>query len=484
MFNRDKKPFSLRARFLMATAGVILALSLSYGLVAVVGYIVSFDKTAFRLLRSESNLFFSLAQWKDQKLTIAIPPDIDLNSPTLVFIYDEHGHLLWSQRKMPELERLIDKKWLKEAGFYEIDTDTRISSEVLGDNPKAQDQLKDYDASDQNALTHSVAVNTYAATARLPALTIVVVDSIPQELQRSDVVWEWFSYVLLANLLLVVPLLWLAAYWSLRPIKTLIHQVGDLENGERDQLDENPPSELRGLVRNLNILLRNERQRYTKYRTTLSDLTHSLKTPLAVLQTTLRSLRSGKQTTIEEAEPIMLEQIGRISQQIGYYLHRASINSGQTVLTREIHSVPALLDSLSLALNKVYQRKGVVITLDISPEVTFIGEKNDFMEVMGNVLENACKYCLEFVEVSTLHSDEHLTLVVDDDGPGIPQSKRTLIFQRGQRVDTLSPGQGLGLSVAAEIIEQYDGEITIADSPLGGARMMVTFARQYDTHGE
>ncbi|SQJ20962.1 Virulence sensor histidine kinase PhoQ [Serratia rubidaea] len=484
MFNRDKKPFSLRARFLMATAGVILALSLSYGLVAVVGYIVSFDKTAFRLLRSESNLFFSLAQWKDQKLTIAIPPDIDLNSPTLVFIYDEHGHLLWSQRKMPELERLIDKKWLKDAGFYEIDTDTRISSEVLGDNPKAQDQLKDYDASDQNALTHSVAVNTYAATARLPALTIVVVDSIPQELQRSDVVWEWFSYVLLANLLLVVPLLWLAAYWSLRPIKTLIHQVGDLENGERDQLDENPPSELRGLVRNLNILLRNERQRYTKYRTTLSDLTHSLKTPLAVLQTTLRSLRSGKQTTIEEAEPIMLEQIGRISQQIGYYLHRASINSGQTVLTREIHSVPALLDSLSLALNKVYQRKGVVITLDISPEVTFIGEKNDFMEVMGNVLENACKYCLEFVEITTLHSDEHLTLMVDDDGPGIPQSKRTLIFQRGQRVDTLSPGQGLGLSVAAEIIEQYDGEITIADSPLGGARMMVTFARQYDTHGE
>ncbi len=484
MFNRDKKPFSLRARFLMATAGVILALSLSYGLVAVVGYIVSFDKTAFRLLRSESNLFFSLAQWKDQKLTIAIPPDIDLNSPTLVFIYDQHGHLLWSQRQMPELERLIDKKWLKEAGFYEIDTDTRISSEVLGDNPKAQDQLKDYDASDQNALTHSVAVNTYAATARLPALTIVVVDSIPQELQRSDVVWEWFSYVLLANLLLVVPLLWLAAYWSLRPIKTLIHQVGDLENGEREQLDENPPSELRGLVRNLNILVRNERQRYTKYRTTLSDLTHSLKTPLAVLQTTLRSLRSGKQTTIEEAEPIMLEQIGRISQQIGYYLHRASINSGQTVLTREIHSVPALLDSLSLALNKVYQRKGVVITLDISPEVTFIGEKNDFMEVMGNVLENACKYCLEFVEVTTLHSDEHLTIVVDDDGPGIPQSKRSLIFQRGQRVDTLSPGQGLGLSVAAEIIEQYDGEIAIADSPLGGARMMVTFARQYDAHGE
>ncbi|HGM7001585.1 TPA: two-component system sensor histidine kinase PhoQ [Serratia marcescens] len=436
MFNKNKKPFSLRARFLMATAGVILALSLSYGLVAVVGYIVSFDKTAFRLLRGESNLFFSLAQWKDNKLTIAIPPDIDLNFPTLVFIYDDKGNLLWSQRKVPELEKLINKEWLEESGFYEIDTDTRVSSEVLGDNPKAQDQLKNYDDTDQNALTHSVAVN----------------------------------------------MLWLAAYWSLRPIKALVNQVGELENGERDQLDENPPSELRGLVRNLNILVRNERQRYTKYRTTLSDLTHSLKTPLAVLQSTLRSLRSGKQTTIEEAEPIMLDQIGRISQQIGYYLHRASINSGQTVLTREIHSVPALLDSLVVALNKVYQRKGVVITLDISPEVTFMGEKNDFMEVMGNVLENACKYCLEFVEITSLHSEKNLTIVIDDDGPGIPESKRQLIFQRGQRVDTLRPGQGLGLSVAAEIIEQYDGEIVISDSPLGGARMQVTFARQHDTH--
>lgn len=239
-----------------------------------------------------------------------------------------------------------------------------------------------------------------------------------------------------------------------------------------------PPSELRGLVRNLNILVRNERQRYTKYHTTLSDLTHSLKTPLAVLQTTLRSLRSSKQTTIEEAEPIMLDQIGRISQQIGYYLHRASINSGQTMLTREIHSAPALLDSLTVALNKVYQRKGVVITLDISPEVTFMGEKNDFMEVMGNVLENACKYCLEFVEITSLHSDKNLTIVIDDDGPGIPESKRALIFKRGQRVDTLR----LGLSVAAEIIEQYDGQITISDSPLGGARMQVTFARQHDSH--
>ncbi|MCX2958036.1 MAG: ATP-binding protein, partial [Serratia symbiotica] len=82
------------------------------------------------------------------------------------------------------------------------------------------------------------------------------------------------------------------------------------------------------------------------------------------------------------------------------------------------------------------------------------------------------------VEITSLHSDKNLTIVIDDDGPGIPESKRALIFKRGQRVDTLR----LGLSVAAEIIEQYDGQITISDSPLGGARMQVTFARQHDSH--
>lgn len=115
----------------------------------------------------------------------------------------------------------------------------------------------------------------------------------------------------------------------------------------------------------------------------------------------------------------MLEQISRISQQIGYYLHRASMRSGGTLLSRELHPIAPLLDSLTSALNKVYQRKGVNISLDISPEITFVGEQNDFMEVMGNVLDNACKYCLEFVEVSVRQTtDSHLHILVEDDGPG------------------------------------------------------------------
>lgn len=479
---RRQRPFSLRARFLLATVAIVLFLSLSYGLVAVVGYVVSFDKNTYRVMRAESNLFYTLAQWKNNTLSIAQPERMTFNFPTLVFIYDEHGKLLWQLRDMPEIRKHIRREWLLKPDFYEIDTSNHTSQAVIGNNTEAKARLNKLNDKSDDAFTHSVAVNLYDATTNLPALTIVVVDSIPQELQHSDVVWSWFSYVLAANLLLVIPLLWLAGYWSLRPIGHLTLQVRELETGHRENLSGNPPHELRSLVRNLNLLLNNERQRYTRYRTTLSDLTHSLKTPLAVLQSTLRSLRSGKEFTIEQAEPVMLEQISRISQQIGYYLHRATMQADHNPLQRDLYSVSALLDSLCSALNKVYQRKGVEITLDISPELTFIGDQNDFMEVLGNILDNACKYCLEFIEVSALQTDKALHLFIDDDGPGIPESKRDLIFVRGQRADTLRPGQGLGLSVARDILEQYTGQIIATTSPLGGTRMEVIFQRQEVEH--
>ncbi|MGL4859015.1 MAG: two-component system sensor histidine kinase PhoQ [Enterobacteriaceae bacterium] len=476
-------PLSLRARFLFGTATVVLAMTLAYGILAIGGYLVSFDRTTYQLLRAESNLFFNLAHWQDNTLSINIPKGIELNYPTLVFIYDQQQKLLWSQRRLPPLEQQINPAWLKKSGLYEIDTSKEISSLILANRldqgssvhqQELQKQLQQYKDDSDDAMTHSVAVNTYPATPSLPALTIVVIDIVPQELQMTGTVWMWFGYLLLANLVLVVPLLWLAAYWSLRPIKKLAEQVRELEYGQRELLDQLPPHELRSLVLNLNTLLQSERKRYEKYRTTLSDLTHSLKTPLAVLQSTLRSMRS-RQQSIAEAEPIMLEQISRISQQVGYYLHRATIRNEHYTVGREVHSVAALLDSLCSALSKVYRHKGVDIQLNVPAELVFIGDKNDFMEVLGNLLDNACKYCLEFIQVTATLKEDQLWILIDDDGPGIAVAQRERIFIRGQRADTLQPGQGLGLSSAREIVEQYQGSITILDSPLGGACIQVCF---------
>lgn len=474
-------PLSLRVRFLLATAAVVLVLSLSYGMVALVGYSVSFDKTTFRLLRGESNLFYTLAKWENNQITVEMPENLNQQSPTLALIYNEKGKLLWAQRDIPWLLKSIRQEWLKTNGFHEIEADLNTTSTLIREDRSLQQKLNEIRADDaETEMTHSVAINIYPATMNMPQLTIVVIDTIPVELKRSYRVWSWFVYVLAANLLLVIPLLWVAAWWSLRPIESLAREVRELEEHHREKLNPATTRELTSLVRNLNRLLKSERERYDKYRTTLTDLTHSLKTPLAVMQSTLRSMRSSK-LSVDDAEPVMLEQISRISQQIGYYLHRASMRSGSALLSRELHPVAPLLDNLTSALNKVYQRKGVNISLDISPEISFVGEKNDFMEVMGNLLDNACKYCLEFVEVSARQTDNELHIIVEDDGPGIPRNKRDVVFDRGQRADTLRPGQGVGLAVAREIVDQYDGKIETSESLLGGARMEVIFGRQQPT---
>ncbi|CQA77597.1 sensor protein PhoQ%2C regulator of virulence determinants [Salmonella enterica subsp. enterica serovar Typhimurium str. DT104] len=141
-FARHFLPLSLRVRFLLATAGVVLVLSLAYGIVALVGYSVSFDKTTFRLLRGESNLFYTLAKWENNKISVELPENLDMQSPTMTLIYDETGKLLWTQRNIPWLIKSIQPEWLKTNGFHEIETNVDATSTLLSEDHSAQEKLK------------------------------------------------------------------------------------------------------------------------------------------------------------------------------------------------------------------------------------------------------------------------------------------------------------------------------------------------------
>ena len=136
--SRHFLPLSLRVRFLLATAAVVLVLSLSYGIVALVGYSVSFDKTTFRLLRGESNLFYTLAKWEDKHITVDMPEHLNQQSPTLALIYDEKGKLLWAQRDVPWLKKRIRPEWLRTNGFNEIEADLYSTSALLHDDRALQ----------------------------------------------------------------------------------------------------------------------------------------------------------------------------------------------------------------------------------------------------------------------------------------------------------------------------------------------------------
>ncbi|RMT52312.1 ATP-binding region, ATPase-like:Histidine kinase, HAMP region:Histidine kinase A [Pseudomonas syringae pv. solidagae] len=232
--------------------------------------------------------------------------------------------------------------------------------------------------------------------------------------------------------------------------------------------------ELLRLTDSLNRLLRSEREQRIRYRDSLDDLAHSLKTPLAVLQGVSENI-AKRPEDVEQAW-VLQSQIERMSQQIGYQLQRASLR--KSGLVRHHVMLRPVVESLCNTLDKVYRDKQVKATLDLPEHCQVHMEEGALLEMLGNLLENAYRLCLSEVRVSFTRSTTGDELCVEDDGPGVPQSQRARILERGERLDRQNPGQGIGLAVVKDIIESYGAQLTLGDSPLGGAAFRIHFLAQ------
>ncbi len=270
--------------------------------------------------------------------------------------------------------------------------------------------------------------------------------------------YAWLGGV--ALLLLIGQLLVLA--WGLRPLRWVAADLERVERGEMESIGGRYPTELRGLVRNLNGLIRSSRASRDRYRHRLGDLAHSLKTPL----TLLRGAADGE--ACEELRATVAEQVAQMDHIVQYQLRRAAASGG----TEPGVSVPLLplLERLHATLEKVYRDKGIDCRLEVAAELRFAGDESDLMELLGNLLENAFKYGRRQVRVTAAGDHGRVTGIrVEDDGPGIPAAERERVLDRGARADRRQPGQGIGLAVAGEIVHLYGGALSIGDSGLGGA---------------
>jgi len=222
----------------------------------------------------------------------------------------------------------------------------------------------------------------------------------------------------------------------------------------------------------LNALLESERNRIVRYRDTLGNLAHSLKTPLAVIRASLGSADSDER----RSEAVIQLEIDRIAQIVEHQLKRAAAGGGATFGQAPV-LVLALLTDLRAAMMKVHARKDLRIEIDASPELGFLGDSGDILELLGNVVDNACKWCRSRVLVSARFDPDRglprrLAIVVEDDGPGIPEELRTRVVERGVRADEQVPGHGLGLAMVRETVRLYGGQLFIdASQALGGARV-------------
>jgi len=290
--------------------------------------------------------------------------------------------------------------------------------------------------------------------------------------------WSWLGGV--AILLLILQVLFLR--WGLSPLLRMARDLKLIESGQREELQGTYPKELKGVTDNLNLLIKSERKQQAKYRTTLGDLAHSLKTPLAVISGVTDKLARGKQSNLPEEVGVQIdtveEQLERMNQIISYQLQRAVQSKGASSLARQV-KVHEVIAKILQALDKVYANKAISHTETIDGSAVFYGDERDLMEVMGNVLDNAYKYGhrqLEvLVAVNPAKGRGQLSIVVEDDGPGIATDQRQFVLQRGARADTLAQGQGIGLAVVTDIVASYGGLIDVDNSKLGGARIQIVF---------
>lgn len=281
----------------------------------------------------------------------------------------------------------------------------------------------------------------------------------------------WGGFAVLAIILLAG--LVYVMRWGLRPVREVARAVRAIEAGHAERLEGEFPRELKPLTDNINLFIQSERERRSRYVETMSNLAHSLKTPLAVLQGATQSDISN-----EALRNQVQEQVDRMHGIVRYQLQRA-VTKGRTPFATLI-AVADPLQQLADALRKVYAGKQIQIALDIIGTPRFAGETGDLMEVLGNIMDNACKFAHRQVQVrAEERRDERgvwwLHLRIADDGPGIAPAKRAAVLSRGGRLDTQVEGQGIGLSVVAEIVEAYRGKLAISEAGLGGAEFQMMF---------
>ncbi len=272
--------------------------------------------------------------------------------------------------------------------------------------------------------------------------------------------WSWL--LAMAALLLLSQALILR--WGLSPLRRVGRELNRIETGEQEQIKQHYPQEIERLTENINLLLQQEREQKTRYRNALGDLAHSLKTPVAVMQSHLQSADK------DACDDGMQQQLARMNEIVEYQLQRAAAGSASIGKSVDVNAV---LQRMTGALQKVYAGKEITLQIDAEDKLHFRGDEGDLMELLGNPLDNAFKWAKRQIALKLYRRDGKLHIHIADDGPGIAPEQIELLLQRGKRADENTPGHGIGLSIVKSIVDACNGELKIQRSQLGGAEIVL-----------
>jgi len=263
---------------------------------------------------------------------------------------------------------------------------------------------------------------------------------------------------------------------SLRPLRSLRQEIDAVQDGAAARVGTDYPREIAPMAEALNALIDNNRATLERARRHVGNLAHALKTPLSVI------MNDAASDTTPLARSV-LEQTQIMQRQLRYYLERAQMAAKERMIGAST-DVESALERLYRAMSRLGERRGIDVSLEISEPLKFAGERQDFEEIVGNLVDNGLKWAKSRVSISvapakTTHMGRAnmMRVTIDDDGPGLTVEQRRRAMARGQRLDQSKPGSGLGLSIVSELVELYGGTLNLEGAPIGGLRVVITLPR-------
>lgn len=261
---------------------------------------------------------------------------------------------------------------------------------------------------------------------------------------------------------------------ALAPLKTLRAGLSLVREGRSQRVEGDHPSEVQPLVNDLNGLLEDRERAVARALTTAGDLAHGLKTPLAVLA---QEAEQADAAGHHDLAATLRQLVERMQRQVDYHLARSRATASSRAALGLRCSVLPSVEGLVRTMRRLHAERELRIDTDVSPAHEIQGRREDLDEMLGNLLDNACKWARSRVAISSAIDDAQLSISVDDDGPGLAPSMRAQVLQRGVRADQQVQGSGLGLAIVSDLAELYGGSVTLETSPLGGTRARLQLPR-------
>jgi two-component system sensor histidine kinase PhoQ len=450
---------SIRARLIAAN---LLLLPLFLGLVF---WILDRAFTSYQVdslrerLRLQNLLLAKAADWDGTRwrLDSLDEPRLGMDDSGLYAFVLASGSEVWwqspSAAQMGDLAQPLDavESLVRQQGLYDLDLGASVFMEC---------------SLDQAYFCHATGV-AWGSTG--PSATFLILERQAEVIAARD---AYRGYLLGLSVVLALLLLLVQAWvirWGLAPLGFIARDIGRLEAGELDRLESRVPRELEPLTESVNQLLDSEQQRRQRVRNTMDRLTHVLKTPLMLLRNSPEEGTAFRQ--------LVDEQVNRMLGIVEGELARARLDGrAPDVLGQSVRVYPVMS-----RIVKAYQRlprldgqqEIEIDTRGIAADAAFKGEERDLQDLFGSILENSLKYCRSRIEVKVdleaAEGRDWLVMSVADDGEGVPPGSESDILRRGARADTAGAGQGLGLSIAVEIVSAYGGGLQVGNSAMGGA---------------